>query len=122
MFTGVFDSIKMYALCAGIALLGVVCTYGAWKWQGANIAIEVKKAEDAKDEQIRLERTYVKKWRDRAESLRSEADAKKTQAKVVHATATQAIKVERAAKPEFYEQEVPQGGAVQWEAARNLMR
>lgn len=122
MFTALSSTIKMGLLCALIGLLGVATTYGAWKWQGANIVSEVKKAEDAKDEQIKQERADTKKWRDKATALTAAADAKKTQAKVVHATATQVIKQERAVNPTFYEQEVPAGGAAQWEAARNLMR
>jgi hypothetical protein len=123
MFTGVFDSIKMYALCAGIGLLGAVCTYGAWKWQGSNIADAVAAAEKVKDEQIRVERTYTKKWRDRAEALSQPANAAKTQAAVVHSTATQAIKAERAGTDKaFYEQVIPAKGVEQWDAARSLMR
>lgn len=122
MFPGISTTIKLGALCVLLALLGVATTYGAWKWQGANIATEVKKAEDAKDAQIQKERESTKKWRDRAVELTAQADAQKTKAQVVHATATQAIKQERAVNPTFYEQEVPAGGAAQWEAARNLMR
>lgn len=122
MFSGISTAVKLGALCVLLALLGIASTYGAWKWQGANIATEVKKAEDAKDEQIAQERATTKEWRDKAEQLSKQANEKKAEAKVVHATATQAVKVERAAKPEFYEQEVPDGGIKQWEAARKLMQ
>ena len=123
MFTGVFDTIKMWALVAAVGLAGIACTYGAWKWQGSNIAEAVADAEKAKDEQIRVERTYTKKWRDRAEALSQTANAVKTHAAVVHSTATQAIKAERAGTDKaFYEQVIPARGVEQWDAARSLMR
>lgn len=122
MFTGLSTTIKLGALCALIAFLGIATTYGAWKWQGANIAKEVTAAEARKDEQIRIERTYTKKWRDRSEELRAQVDAKKTEAKVVTTQATVKVQEERKANPAFYEQKIPDGGAEQWEAARKLMQ
>lgn len=122
MFTGLSTTIKLGALCALIALLGIATTYGAWKWQGANIAKEVKAAEERKDKQLAVERGYIKLWRDRAEAARAEADAKKTKATVVTTKATEVIKQERKTNPAFYDQEVPTGGAEQWEAARKLMQ
>lgn len=122
MFPGISTTIKLGALCALIALLGIATTYGAWKWQGANITKEVAAAEARKDEQIRIERTYVKKWRDRAEQLSAQASAKKTEAKVVTTRATEKVQEERKSNPAFYEQKIPDGGAEQWEAARKLMQ
>jgi hypothetical protein len=122
MFSGLSTTIKLGALCFLLALLGVATTYGAWQFRSSMARTEVADAIKAKDAEILAERAATKKWRDSAANLRAEVDAKKTQAKVVTATVTQAVKAERAANPSFYEQEVPQGGAVQWEAARNLMR
>lgn len=122
MFPTLSTTIKLSLLCALIGLLGVATTYGAWKWQGANIETEVKKAEAAKDAQILLERADTKKWRDKALSLSGPANEKKTEAKVVQATTAKAVQQERASNPSFYEQEVPAGGAEQWEAARKLMQ
>lgn len=122
MFAAISTTVKLGALCVLIALLGIGATYSAWQIRSNKAAQEVQDAKDAKDKEILQERLLTKEWSDRAAALAKQSQEKKNEAIVVTKVVTEALKVEREAKPEFYDQPIPQGGVDLWEAARKLMQ
>lgn len=126
MFSNITTTVKLGALCALVGLLGIATTYGAWKWQESSkltaVAEARKEVSDAYEARILEERSMRAEWRATAEQLASRPKEVEVQVKVVHATATAVIQQERKDNPAFYEQKVPDKGAEQWNAARELMR
>lgn len=120
------SNLKLIAIGLALALVAGVPAWAAWKLGAANKAEEIqadadKRVEDVRkdmDQLLMKERQITDHYKGLADSGYAKLMEKIGSIKVEHVTINRNITAERAANPEFYEQQLPAGGLKQWDASR----